>query len=48
MYKNEIEIYILPETAKCCADTEERSIYDIDKCPVGERFCNGDCYYYTE
>lgn len=31
MYRNEVEIDILPETAKCCADDKERSPLDINR-----------------
>ena len=44
------EVDVLPDCAKCTADEEQRSPFDIDDddCPIGEEFCSGDCYYYTE
>ena len=48
MYRNGVEIDILPETSKCCADEEERSPLDISICPIGEQCCSGDCAYYAE
>ena len=43
MYRDEVEILILPETAKCLADEELRSPQEIMKCPLGNLYCNGDC-----
>lgn len=48
IYRDGVEIDILPETAKCCADDEERSPLNINMCPIGEQYCSGDCDYYTE
>lgn len=48
MYRDGIEICILPKTAKCCADDDERSPLDINRCPMGECYCSGDCDYYAE
>ena len=48
IYRDGIEIDILPETAKCCTDYEERSPLNINMCPIGEQYCSGDCDYYTE
>ena len=32
-----VEIDILPETAKCCADDAERNPLNINMCPIGDR-----------
>lgn len=48
MYRDEIEIFVLPETAKCLADEELRSPEEITKCPLGNLYCNGDCECYCE
>jgi hypothetical protein len=48
IYRDGVEIDILPETAKCCADDTERNPLNIDMCPIGEQYCSGDCDYYTE
>lgn len=43
-----IEIFCLPDGAKCCADEEERNPLEIELCPMGCDECTGDCYYYAE
>lgn len=43
-----VDIYCLPDGAKCRADDEGRSPLEIDECPEGNEYCSGDCYYYTE
>lgn len=48
IYRDGVEIDILPETAKCCADDAERNPLNINMCPIGEQYCSGDCDYYTE
>lgn len=48
MYRDEIEILVLPETAKCLADEELRSPQDISRCPLGNNQCSGDCECYSE
>mgnify|MGYP000740872494 CR=1 FL=1 len=48
IYRDGVEIDILPETAKCCADDTERNPLNINMCPIGEQYCSGDCDYYTE
>lgn len=48
MYQNGVEVIVLPDTAKCCADGEERNPLDIHICPIGNTECHGDCEYYTE
>lgn len=46
--RDEVEIFCLPDSAKCCADDDERSPLDICMCPEGNRVCTGDCEYYSE
>ena len=48
IYRDGVEIDILPEIAKCCADDAERNPLNINMCPIGEQYCSGDCDYYTE
>lgn len=48
IYRDGVEIDILPETAKCCADDTERNPLNINMCPIGEQYCSGDCDYYIE
>lgn len=42
------DVYVLPDTAKCCADEQERNPIDMPLCPERELFCSGECPYYTE
>ena len=48
MKQDGVEIYCLPDSAKCYADEEERSPLDINECPKGYEECTGDCEHYTE
>lgn len=48
LYRDNIEIMILPDNAKCTADKERKNPIVIDSCPMGHRECNGDCEYYEE
>lgn len=48
MMQDGVEVFCLPDSAKCCADEEERSPLDIDECPMGYAECTGDCYHYAE
>lgn len=48
MYQDGVEVYCLPDGAKCEADEEERNPLYIGMCPEGHRTCSGDCEYYTE
>jgi hypothetical protein len=48
MFQNGIEIFCLPEGAKCEADEKERNPLDIEKYPMGYSECSGDCFYYSE
>lgn len=34
IYRDGVEIDILPETAKCCADDAERNPLNINMCPL--------------
>lgn len=43
-----IEIYCLPDGAKCCADDRKRNPLYIDQCPMGYEECCGDCEQYAE
>lgn len=48
MTQDGVEVFCLPDSAKCCDDEEERSPLDIDSCPMGYYECTGDCDYYAE
>jgi hypothetical protein len=48
MTQDGVDIYCLPDGAKCYADEEERSPLDLLRCPEGEEVCTGDCCFYTE
>lgn len=48
MYQDGVEIFCLPDTAKCVADHELRSPLDVPICPIGNMECSGDCEYYSE
>lgn len=48
MYQDGVEVMILPDSAKCLADEEERSPLDIYECPCGNETCTGYCEYYDE
>lgn len=48
MMQDGVEVFCLPDSAKCCADEEERSPLDIGLCPMGYLECTGDCDYYAE
>ena len=48
IYRDGIEILIVPESAKCIADEEQRNPQDIEICPLGCSNCSGDCECYTE
>ena len=43
-----VEVYVLPDGAKCKADSEGRSPCDMDVCPLGYETCIQDCEEYTE
>lgn len=48
MYRDGIEILVLPDNAKCMADEELRNPQEITKCPLGNLECSGDCECYSE
>lgn len=43
-----VEVYCLPDGAKCESNEEKRSPLDIDVCPMGYKKCDGDCLCYKE
>ena len=43
-----VNIYCLPDGARCCADDKERCQLDLDVCPIGNEECDGDCEFYEE
>jgi len=48
MIQDGVEIYCLPDGARCGADENKRSPLDLDECPVGCEVCTGDCMHYGE
>ena len=48
MYRDGVEIEVLPYSAKCMADDELRNTQDILRCPLGNMECSGDCECYAE
>lgn len=48
IYRENMEVFALPETAKCLSDDMQRNPQDIQKCPLGNHTCSGGCEYYTE
>lgn len=46
IFQDEVEVGILPDTARCKLACNNP--FDIDECPIGEEFCSGNCFYYTE
>ena len=48
VYRDTVEIFVLPDSAKCLADTENRNPQQITICPIGNLDCSGDCQYYSE
>lgn len=48
LYRDGVEITVLPESAKCTADDEMRNPQDIIICPLGNLECSGDCECYAE
>lgn len=43
-----VQVMILPDDAKCLADDDNRSPFDIIDCPIGCEECTGYCDYYVE
>ena len=48
IYRDNVEILAIPEAATCMADDKQRDPQDIQKCPLGNQTCSGDCECYTE
>ena len=48
LFQDEIEVGVLPEDAHCKLDDNKEYILDLYPCPLGNEFCTGNCYYYTE
>lgn len=48
MIQDGIEVYCLPDGARCEVDENHRSPPDLDDCPLGYETCNGNCFYYAE
>lgn len=48
MIDDGVEVYCLPDNAKCMADEEKRSPLNIELCPMGCETCSGNCFYYDE
>ena len=42
-----VEVFVLPDEARCEADNEKRNPLDMDECPWGYEVCE-DCDYYSE
>lgn len=48
MIQDGVEVYCLPDDNFCLADEKHRSPLNLEECPIGERHCTGDCFYYSE
>lgn len=48
IYQDGIEIMVLPDSAECLVDDEERSPLDLNECPCGYEACSPDCAWYAE
>lgn len=48
MYQNGVKVFCLPDDACCKLDEKKRSSLELEECPNGEKFCTGDCVYYSE
>ena len=48
LYKEGVEVLILPDTARCRADEDARRLIDTLQCPFGDPYCDSDCEYYEE
>ena len=48
MCRDGVDVLVLPETAKCLADDKLRNPQDIERCPLGNYECDGDCESYAE
>lgn len=43
-----VRAFVLPDDNFCLADEEHRSPLDLSECPLGQEYCSGDCFYYSE
>ena len=48
MFQDGVEVYTLPDNNFCLADEYHKSPLELEECPIGCRYCTGDCYYYSE
>ena len=48
MIQDGVDVYCLPDTARCEADEEKKSPLELEECPIGCDMCTGDCEYYAE
>lgn len=48
MYQDGVKVAVLIDGSKCLADEEGRSPLELYECPIGFKFCTGNCEYYTE
>lgn len=48
MFCDGVRIFCLPDDNFCLADEDCRSPLEMEECPIGEEYCTGDCYYYSE
>lgn len=48
MYQDGVNIFCLSDTACCKLDENKRSPLELEECPNGEKFCTGECCYYSE
>lgn len=48
IYQDRVEVYVLPEYAKCKADQYNRNPLYMDVCPYGFDICVEGCDQYEE
>ena len=48
IYRDNVKILILPDTAHSTTDEQLRNPQDITICPLGYMECSGDCECYVE
>lgn len=48
MYQDGVCVNVTVNEAACRADEERRNPLDLEECPLGEGFCDPNCFYYTE
>lgn len=46
MCRDGIECFVI--LGFCKADSEWKSIFELEQCPLGNDSCSGDCVYYSE